>query len=267
MAPSGRTPVNASATHIFDILRLVSKSDSPLGVSEISRLTGLPVSTVHRALATLEQSQYIARLESAPRYKLGPTPQFLTRAIFQKFALRSASIPFLKRIAHETGETVTLCVRVGFYVLRIAVAYGRNDLYSPGRLGEVTLLQNSLAGRSLINRLSSADLEAYRSFLLDHYPDLARCSSDKGADPQCPYHRESMAEQPDRIAVAFPVKDHLGSAIASIVIADAERSKANEQWIERCLDQLRELEALIACEPTKYRSPYTHIESSTFVLK
>lgn len=267
MAPSSRSPVNASATHIFDILRLVSKSDSALGVSEISRLTDLPVSTVHRALATLEQSQYIARLESSPRYRLGSTPQFLTRALFQKFALRSASIPFLKRIAQDTGETVMLSVRVGFYALRIAVAYGRNDLYSPGRLGEVTLLQDSLAGRNLIDHFSSADLKAYSSFVQNHCPHLIPYTPDRMVDPGCPYRSEFVAEQPNRVAVAFSVKDHFASAIASVVIADAERNKADHQWIGRCLDQLKELETLVAEEPAKYRSPYAHIAPSTFVLK
>lgn len=264
MAPSSRSPVNASATHIFDILRLVSKSDTALGVSEISRLTDLPVSTVHRALATLEQSQYIARLESAPRYKLGPTPQFLTRAIFQKFALRSASIPFLKRIAHETGETVTLSVRVGFYVLRIAVAYGRNDLYSPGRLGEVELLQSTLAGRSLIDCFSSSDHETYSIFLQTIHSGLTpppQNSSDR------PYRIEQMIEQPDRIAIAFPVRDHQANPIASIVIADIEKNESCKRWIDQCAAQVKSLELLVKEQPAKFRSPFAHIDPESIVLE
>ena len=80
---ASRPSVNSSALHVFEILRLVSRTDTPPGVADISRRLNLPTSTVHRALATLEQSQYLSRLESAPRYKLGPMPQFLTRAVFR----------------------------------------------------------------------------------------------------------------------------------------------------------------------------------------
>ena len=41
-----RTAVNSSATHVFEVLRLVARTDEPLGVSEISRRLGLPVESV-----------------------------------------------------------------------------------------------------------------------------------------------------------------------------------------------------------------------------
>ena len=51
-----RLPINSSAVHVFEVLRLVARTDEPLGVSEISRRLGLPASTVYRALITLEAS-------------------------------------------------------------------------------------------------------------------------------------------------------------------------------------------------------------------
>ena len=60
-----RAAINSSASHVFEVLRLVSESGAPLGVAEIARRLSLPASTVYRALITLEESEYI-RAAAAP---------------------------------------------------------------------------------------------------------------------------------------------------------------------------------------------------------
>ena len=59
--------------------------------------------------------------------------QLLAWTLFKRFRLSEASMPFLRRLSAETGETAAMTTRLGWYGLRIAVAYGNNDIYHRDR--------------------------------------------------------------------------------------------------------------------------------------
>lgn len=271
MAKPARAAVNISALHVFDILRLVSTAEIPLGVAEIGRRLDLPNSTVHRALATLEQSQYIARLESAPRYKLGPMPQFLTRAIFRRFALRKASVPFLKEIAQLTGETTSLSVRIGNYHMRIAVAYGSNDLYTPGRLGEVRLLHDGLAGLAILAFLPEREVRDYRRFVQAHHEAFASELRHKSARAQllrfaeAGFAIEPQGDLPDSTIIAKPILNAAGEAIASVLATDPKSARTDSfppDWLKPAY----ELEQLVCKDPASFEHPYAQTDLSKTVI-
>ena len=261
-----------SALHVFEILRLVSRTDTPPGVADISGRLDLPTSTVHRALATLEQSQYLSRLESAPRYKLGPMPQFLTRAIFRRFALRSASLPFLRRIAEDTGETASLTVRVGYYQMRINVAYGGQDLYSPGRLGEIRLLHQGLAGLGILMTLTESDLKNYRSFVADHHPKEQRLLAAKNLQDQLRRSREVgyVAEPLDHVpgyfTLAMPLRNAQGAGIAAVVVTSPVTEKAGRVNRPTWARHVIALEELIRSDPVAYENPYAHLDPGSIIV-
>jgi DNA-binding IclR family transcriptional regulator len=267
---ASRPSVNSSALHVFEILRLVSRTDTPPGVADISRRLDLPTSTVHRALATLEQSQYLSRLESAPRYKLGPMPQFLTRAVFRQFQLRTASLPFLKRIAQETGATTSLGVRAGYYYLRITVAYGSNDLYSPGRLGEVNLLHDELGGRGVLAFLPVKDLRGYRRFVAKRYPKAVRDLDALRALLRPSRETGFVAERSDHYADAFalslPIRNADGEAIASILATGPARTRSGKLLRPGWTRHADELEAMVRGDPERFRNPFGHIDPEQIVI-
>jgi IclR family acetate operon transcriptional repressor len=267
---ASRPSVNSSALHVFEILRLVSRTDTPPGVADISRRLDLPTSTVHRAPATLEQSQYLSRLESAPRYKLGPVPQFLTRAVFRQFQLRTASLPFLKRIALETGATTSLGVRAGYYYLRITVAYASNDLYSPGRLGEVKLLHDSLGGRGIFATLLAKDLRGYRRFIEKRYPKAARDLNAMRALLRPSREIGFVAERSDHYADAFalslPIRNADGEAIASILATGAARTSGGKLLRPGWAKHADDLETMVRSDPVRFRNPFAHIRPEQIVL-
>jgi len=268
MAKPTRAAVNSSALHVFDILRLVSTAEVPLGVTDIGRQLDLPNSTAHRALATLEQSQYIARLESAPRYKLGPMPQFLTRAIFRRFGVRKASIPFLKEIAQLTGETTFLSVRIGNYHMRIAVAYGSRDLYSPGRLGEVRLLHDGLAGLGILAFIPERDVREYRQFVLKRHAAFAPALRRRGSLAQLARSAEPgyviapQGDAPDSFVAAKPIHNADGQVIAAILAAGPKSESSPPDWLKPAY----EFEALVRKDPASFEHPYAHLDMSEIVI-
>ncbi len=55
----------------LDILELLSKRDTPVGVSEIARETGLKIPTAHNLLRTLFARGYVCQEVGGQRYRLG----------------------------------------------------------------------------------------------------------------------------------------------------------------------------------------------------
>lgn len=257
-----RTAINSSAIHVFDVLRLVARTDEPLGVSEISRRLGLPASTVYRALITLEESDYLVRHQNMPRYELGQMPQLLNRSLVHRFRLHAASRLHLRRLAERTGETATLTVRLGWYGLRLAGVYGSHDIYHRDRLGEVSLLHGSVAGLGILAFLGDAAARDYRDF-----------AEARGAEVDWPAAEAAIkaardagiAHSQDVPGVALPVRNPGGDVLASIAISALDLSAAAESdtiWLE-----VRDaLEAEIAADPAAFESPFAHIPPDEIIL-
>jgi DNA-binding IclR family transcriptional regulator len=91
----------------FDVLGAFSQSRRSLTLSEISRGSGLPKSTVHRILTMLLEVKAVERV--GPRYRMGLTI-FAMGTCSAEVALRDAALPYLERLRRATGQTVHLAV-------------------------------------------------------------------------------------------------------------------------------------------------------------
>jgi len=258
------TAINSSATHVFDVLREVSDGAEPAGVSDISRRLGLTGSTVFRALTTLETSGYVSRYRNLPQFELGMMPYLLNRALLNQFELNAASRPFLRELAQETGETVSLNVKLGWYSLRISGVYGSRDIYHRDRLGELTLLHRSLAGRAMLAFLPDDALSQLQSFLKGSSEEESTSDAWRNVADEIKHIRdrgldlEALKMSPGFSAIALPVRDQKGEAIGSITInGPVYPSKGTGSWLK-----IRDrLENLIASSPKRFVSPFAHISA------
>lgn len=270
--PAGRrSGVNSSAVHVFEVLRVVAESDGPLGVSEISRHLGLPASTIYRALMTLEESEYIVRHQNMPRYELGPMPQLLNRALVHRFKLHAASRPVLRALAEKTGETVSLTVRVGWYGLRLAGIYGSSDIYHRDRLGEVSPLHQSLAGRGILAFLANDEWDRYRKFVQAHHP------ADRAADwtildallsraRTTGFVYEELTSD-GRGALALPVRSPDGEVLASVAINGPIHVPAGDGGQSEISAARKSLEAVVAASPGDFVSPFAGVPADEIVIR
>lgn len=249
-----RTAVNSSALHVFEVLRLVARTDEPLGVSEISRRLGLPASTVYRALITLEESDYLARYQNMPRYELGQMPQLLNRALVHRFRLHAVSRPHLRTLAERTGETTSLTVRLGWYGLRLAGVYGSHDIYHRERLGQVAPLHEEVAGIGILAFLGDAEREAYRRFRPTR-------GSEADWDVVTKARREGVART--ATGAALPVRNPAGDVLAALAISAASLSAEREVLWREARDAL---ETEIAADPASFDSPFSNIPADEIVI-
>lgn len=265
MRKTSRAPTNSSATHIFEILRLVSRSDEPLGTAEVSRLAELPLSTVHRALVTLDEARYLSRSDPGGQYQPGEMPQHLSHAVFHSFPLRDAVQPLLDRMAQESGETTSLSVRIGWYQMTIAVVHGFEDLYHRTWLGAVEPLHRGIASQVILAYLSDADRADYFRFRNRRSPIVAPPDEDEvraicRQTRRAGYLSAPAAADTKARATAMPIRDPEGWAVGSILIT-GHREDA-KQDLQRRLGLRDEVEARLRDQPDLCRSPYAHLDSN-----
>ena len=87
------------------ILRCFDSRHPELGISELSRLTGLSTSTVHRLLTSLVENELV-RPTAHRRYSLGPLIARLGRSGGLPTDLRKVALPVARQLRDEVDETV-----------------------------------------------------------------------------------------------------------------------------------------------------------------
>lgn len=101
------------------ILELVSRSDRPLNLTEISQRLGLVKSNVHRLLQGLVEQQVVRRDEKDGTYAPAIKLWELGAAALAKFDLRLYAEGAMDELAAQTGENVHLSVLDGRDVVYI----------------------------------------------------------------------------------------------------------------------------------------------------
>ena len=137
-----------SVERAISILFLVCQSDSPLGLSDISRSIGLDKATALRLLNTLGNSKLVQQDASTRRYIPGSNISRLYS--FWRSDIRNVSRPYLEKLLQKVEETICLITPRGLErvciealqpdrELRIVAAVGRANPIYAGASGRVLL--------------------------------------------------------------------------------------------------------------------------------
>ncbi|HVA38862.1 MAG TPA: IclR family transcriptional regulator [Candidatus Dormibacteraeota bacterium] len=101
-------PTVQSVDRTLDVLEALATRRSATGISELSHIVGLHVSTVHRLLATLVDRGYVRQDPETARYHLGARIFSLSTAAEVHLDLRLLGRPYLERLMRATSETSNL---------------------------------------------------------------------------------------------------------------------------------------------------------------
>ena len=206
----------------------------------------------------------------------GLLPHLLNWTLFRRFPLSTAAMPALRRLAADTGETVSLGIRVGWYCVRVAVAFGGNDIYHRDRLGEANLLHRHLSARPILAQLTGPEIDQYRRFVALHHRstalelDRGRLKKELRLARERGFAVEELSVSPGSCAVSVPVHDGAGRPIASITVnGPVLACPAGSESIEppRWLAVRDALEATIRAGGEAYRPRYGHIDPDRIVIR
>ena len=150
---------NQSVINSFKILETISNSSSYIGVSQLSKETSLPKTTVFRLLETLHYLGLIKQNDNQ-EYTLGRAFLKYIDRVKNQEDLVSISTPFLKEFASTVGETINLGILYNNEVIYLKSIIGERFTFRV-QLLPVAPLYNSSLGKIFLSTFSNEALEDY----------------------------------------------------------------------------------------------------------
>lgn len=129
------------------------------GVTDLARRLGMPKSTTHNLLRTLESLDFLRQDPLDRFYRLGPRVYELGLRYSQSTHLVSTALPHLKRFAEVTRETVKLAVLSGDEILIVTAIESPYQLHTRGDVGMRAPLHCTGLGKAILAALSTGEVK------------------------------------------------------------------------------------------------------------
>ncbi|MFE7765172.1 IclR family transcriptional regulator [Streptomyces sp. NPDC057438] len=161
-----------SVTRALQILEAVAQHQ-PVTVGELSKLLGLPKSTVQRTLVTLDEAGWLrANRKDTTRWDIGARVLAVRPAALQGSSLFAAAREPMIRLRDALNETIHLSVPDG---LQGAVIVDRVDCTHALRIffaiGDISPLHATASGRAILAHLPTADVDEVVRRGLERFTD------------------------------------------------------------------------------------------------
>jgi IclR family transcriptional regulator, KDG regulon repressor len=139
------------------ILELFTQSEKGLPAAQVAKLSGLPVSTVHRFLVNLESAGYLNCSDSG-NYHLGIACFSLGHAALGQLDIRRLSLPYLHQLNAQTRETIHLTIRQGLSAVYIEKLDSPEPLRIYSRIGAGVPLHCTAVGKVILAYMPEPEL-------------------------------------------------------------------------------------------------------------
>ena len=196
-----------------------------LGVSDISRITGITKSTAHRILLTLESKGFVRQNPENEKYSLGIPLFHLGNLVFKRFDLKAAALPIMEELRDRCGETIHLNVIQDADRLVIAKVDSSQNLRTFIEVGDRSPLYCASSSKALLAFLPDARIQEIieKTGLAAYTPntitDASRLMQEVGQIRERGWAVSSGERIPEISSVSAPIRDHTGRLIASLTIS------------------------------------------------
>lgn len=155
------------------VLAVLAAADG-LSLSELARRAGLPTSTVHRLLATLERRELVAHDRLAGSWTVGVGLFHIGSAYLRVRKLPEIGRPIMRRLLEDVNETVNLTLLEGCDVVCVAQAESHAPVRAFFRLGSRLPIHASGAGKGML--AAAPGLVPLDEIRLDRFTDRTHVS-------------------------------------------------------------------------------------------
>lgn len=201
------------------VLKALGRSSSAYGITELGTATGLSKATVFRLLGALENEGMVARDGVNGAYRLGPEIITLGASALSTTDLREVAHQELIRLTEESGETSTLEILTGGDVLVVDEVQGRFLFSATPEIGRRWPIHATSTGKVLIAfaepRRPIPRLTRYSKRTI-----VTRSALERELE-RVKQHGYAFAVdelEPGLVAMAAPIRNHLGYVAAAISI-------------------------------------------------
>lgn len=156
--PAKTAPVQ-SLSKGLEIISLF-QAQRTLSLTEISSMVGLPLSTAHRILRTLEEHQFVQRDAASKRYRPGLGVLRPVHALMNSLDIPTAARPVMRELSAITGETANLAVLDGVDTVYLMGEMGRYLLSGAAHPGLRLPAHCTALGLCMLAQLTDEDARA-----------------------------------------------------------------------------------------------------------
>ena len=139
-----------AALRAIRLLKLFTPERREMSLGDVSQIAGLNKTTTHRLLRALQSEAMIDQNSATGLYRLGPGLMALGVQALSGSDLRLRVRPMLKRLAKDSGETVTLEVPIDDSMLILDEVTGDHVIGAGGNVGTRWPLHATSTGKVVI---------------------------------------------------------------------------------------------------------------------
>ena len=206
------------------LLEILALEDGA-SLSDVALRAGVPASTAHRILNTLEAHKFVTHDEERGFWFIGVHAFQIGNAFLRNRRLVDIGRTTMRSLMHRTGESVNLAIEDDGELVFISQIESHAPIRSFHRAGSRTAMHASGAGKALLSTLSTQDvrdrlqrtgLDSFTDHTLVH-PDALLHELDKIREQGWAVDNEER--HIGMRCVAAPIFDEHAEAIAAISIA------------------------------------------------
>jgi DNA-binding IclR family transcriptional regulator len=194
-----------------------------MSASQVAKLSGLPVSTVHRFLMNLESAGYL-NCSGTGIFHLGTACFSLGQAARGQLDIRRLSLPYLQELNAQTRETVHLTVRFGLSAVYVEKLDSPEPLRIFSRIGAAVPLHCTGVGKTILAYMPEDEFAKILPQI--EFKHLTANSIGNGQELQTHlqkvrrngYAFDLEENEPHIRCVAAPIWDHTGAVNASLSV-------------------------------------------------
>jgi IclR family KDG regulon transcriptional repressor len=206
------------------ICRLFSAKGPELSLREISSLSGIPLRTAEKIVATLDARGVLSAGAAPRRWTLGP--MWLRLADFKRSRIdvREVALPVIRWVFAELNETTFLGVRLGDRRVVAECLISTQPVRRVSHVGDEVPLHVGSSGRALLSGLSDADIKSYLTRIqlinygYDTVTDPARIWSDVRKARRRGYLTATAELTKESYSTSAAVRSYSGEVVAELTI-------------------------------------------------
>lgn len=233
-------PLN-SAENVLNILFVWSKSQlREIGLTEISRITGINKSTAYKILISLQNHKLVSLNPITKKYSIDYGVMELSSLFLKQLDLRTVAHPWIERLANESGRTITLALRKNEHLVFIDRVDGCENVRFYCDIGKVTSYNGGAAAKAVFANLTAEEQQAIIAQPVQTYTNQTKAWDqlllDVPAIKQNGYSISDEEVDAGVFAIGAPIFDSRGKVIAGIAMATLKINLCSQE-IENMISQ------------------------------
>ena len=251
-ATPNRNQLIASVASTLEVLEFIGAAAGPVTLSTVAQGTGKPKGTVHRMLATLVNTGYLAQDRDRSRYALTLKLWRIGAAALGRLDMLKVARPWLERLMAETDETVHVSVLDGSgNIVYVSKVESPRSIRVQTQIGQVSPAWCTATGRSLLafrpevaERVLRGTLSARTEKTVTDPKKIRAVLREVSENGFAVTRAENHIEMG---GVAAPVRDYSGTVVAAIGIG-IPIFRMNRELVSRCIPSVVRTAGAVSAE-------------------